>query len=209
MTIVPFGPAHVDGVARLHRETLTGLLSALGPSAVRAFYAGAAMVPETRAFVALDRETPALVGFVMGALHPSELRSEIARKNRLAVLAGILRGVASRPSLLGWLLRSRKGPDEGIYDTQAPELIYLAVAPGQRGAGTGRGLVGTFDEAMKKEGVAAYELSVDDTNKTAIAFYEKLGFRLAGRYREFGAWHRRYRRTLAGPGAGAESREGH
>ena len=40
---------------------------------------------------------------------------------------------------------------------------------------------------FREAGVVEYELSVDDDNTAAIAFYEKLGFALVGRYAEFGA----------------------
>src|SRR5262249_21985734 len=190
--------SHVPEVARLHAESLTGLLASLGPVAVRAYYERASRAPEARAFVALAGGQTE--GFVMGSARPAELRHRIASESRAALALAVLRGMARRPSLLGWLLRSRRGPDEGSYDARAPELIYLAVASGARGAGTGRALVGAFGEAMEKDGATWYELSVDETNDAAIAFYERLGFRPTGRYREFGIWHRRYRTELIGRG---------
>jgi ribosomal protein S18 acetylase RimI-like enzyme len=196
--IVPLSPAHVDAVARLHGESLTGLLTALGPRAIRAYYTGAVEARSVRAYVAMDGET--LAGFVLGSAHPADLRREIVRANRLGILTGLALGVAARPAALRWILANRRtsggGGDHG-QDPAAPELVYLAVSSASRGGGTGRLLVVAFTEAMKTEGVRAYELSVDDTNAGAIAFYERLGFRETGRYREFGAAHRRYRLELA------------
>ena len=201
VTIVPFGPSHVPEVARLHAECLTGLLSSLGPAAVRAYYDGACRARETCAFVA--REEEQIVGFVMGSAHPHELRRGITRKNRTALVAGVLRGLVRRPSLLKWLVRRRRGADEGSYDDRVPELIYLAVSLPRRRTGAGRALVSAFTGAMKPQGASFYELSVDETNATAAAFYERLGFRRTGRYRELGVWHYRYRLELGGPpGAG-------
>jgi ribosomal protein S18 acetylase RimI-like enzyme len=189
--IVPFGPTHVNEVARLHIDSLSGLLSSLGLAAVRAYYSGASRAAETRAFIAFDGEHP--VGFVIGSAHPAELRRQIAHENRAALFTGVLRGLARRPHLLRWLVRSRKGPDERSYYTHAPELIYLAVSSRNRRRGTGRLLVDAFSQAMRTLGVSAYELSVDETNAVAIAFYEKLCFQSTGHYREFGVLHRRYR----------------
>jgi len=45
--IVPFAPSHVKWIARMHSESLTGLLTSLGPSAVRAYYAGASQAAQT------------------------------------------------------------------------------------------------------------------------------------------------------------------
>ena len=90
-------------------------------------------------------------------------------------------------------MRSFKGPDEGSFDPRQPELTYLAVSPEQRKSGIGGSLVDAFTQAMRDISVPAYELSVDDDNERAVAFYEGRGFKLLGRYREFGTLHRRYR----------------
>jgi len=197
MLILPLGAEHVTDVARLHRANLTGLLSRLGDRATRAYYAGALKTELAIGFAFTENES--LRGFVFGSVHPDRLRTEVLRVNRLQVLAGICYGVARRPSALRHLLRSGKGPDEGTYDPRQPELTYLAVAPESRGTGIGGQLVAVFGEAMRHAGVGAYELSVDDENERAIAFYEQLGFRLVGRYSEFGIGHRRYRLEV-GPG---------
>ena len=52
---------------------------------------------------------------------------------------------------------------------------------------------GTRNVVVRAAAVTSYELSVDEDNADAALFYEKLGFRVVGRYREFGAVHRRYR----------------
>ncbi len=76
-------------------------------------------------------------------------------------------------------------------------MTYLAVSPERQGGGIGERLVGSFTQAMRGSGVSAYALSVDENNERAIAFYEKIGFKLIGRYREFGALHCRYRLQTA------------
>ena len=192
--IEPLGPQHLDDVARLHCASLTGLLSSLGPQATRAFYAGALKTPLMVGFVCTEGET--LRGHVFGSTRPDRLRADVLRANRLQVLAGLCLGFARRPSALRLVLPSGHGPDEGTYDPRQPELTYLAVTSESRGAGIGRQLVAAFGEAMLHAGVPAYELSVDDENHPAIIFYERLGFRLVGRYSEFGIVHRRYRLEL-------------
>ena len=188
--IVPLGPEHVNQVARLHCATLTGLLSELGGAAARAFYAGCVRAGSAAAFVYVNEGE--VRGFVLGSTRPDTLKQAVVRKNPVGTLAGMLVGILRKPAGLAWLLRSYKGPDEGSYDPQTPELTYLAVAPEGRGSGIGGRLVDAFTRAMRDAGVPAYELSVDDENERAIAFYEGRGFRLIGRYREFGTLHRRY-----------------
>ena len=194
--IVPLDRSHVRDVARLHCESLTGLVSELGPSAARAFHAGCvgAGAGSARGFVAI--EDGKLAGFVSGSIQPGEMRREILRRNPFGTLAGLAVGILRSPRALVSLVKSFRGPDEGSYDEGSAELTYLVVDTGFRGAGIGHRLVEAFTEAMREAGAPSYELSVDDVNSRAATFYEGLGFRLVGRYREFGIAHRRYRLDL-------------
>lgn len=191
MLITPLSAQHVDAVARLHCSSLTGLLSQLGVPAARAFYAGCLKTEFAVGFVCV--EGGAVRGFVLGSAAPDKLKQAALRRNFGATLAGVSWGIARRPMALVWLLRSLSGSNDARYDHHAAELTYLAVAADCRQAGIGKRLVEAFTAAMHNAGVTAYELSVDDDNAAAIAFYERLGFRLVGRYREFGILHRRYR----------------
>jgi ribosomal protein S18 acetylase RimI-like enzyme len=189
--IVRLEREHVNDVARLHRHNLTGLLTNLGLSAIRAFYEGCSKTSSAIGFVYL--ENGEVRGFVLGSIRPDSLKTEALKANPAGTIAGIILGIAHRPSSLVWLLKSFGGPDEGSYSESVPELTYLAVSSESRGAGVGRQLVQAFTAAMRELGANAYELSVDDDNQQAISFYERLGFKLCGRYREFGISHRRYR----------------
>lgn len=189
--ITQFGREHVKDVARLHRQNLTGLLTALGLRAIRAFYTGCVKTSSAIGFVYVDEDE--MLGFVVGSLRPDKLRMESLRANPIDTLVGMSVGMVRRPSSLLWLMKSFGGPDEGSYCASIPELTYLAVASESRGGGIGRQLVDAFTNAMRRSRTGAYELSVDENNQQAISFYERLGFVLSSRYREFGVWHRRYR----------------
>ena len=193
--IAPMRPEHVDRVAELHCATLTGLLSELGAPAARAFYSGCLRSGSAVGFVHLRQDE--VCGFVLGSVHPDQLKRAVFRGDPAGVLAGTLLGVLKRPAALARLLKSFRGPDEGGFDPRAPELTYLSVAADRRKDGIGGGLVDAFTRAMRDAAVPAYELSVDDANAGAIAFYEGRGFQPIGRYREFGAEHRRYRLRIA------------
>jgi ribosomal protein S18 acetylase RimI-like enzyme len=195
VNVAPLDRASVEAVARLHCASLTGLLTRLGEPAARAFYSGCVGTDLAIGFVAVDQSV--VRGLVLGSVHPDRLDREVLRRNPLGTLAGLARGIARHPSLLAWLVGGMRGSDEDTYDRRAAELKYLAVAADQRGGGTGRLLVEAFSKAMREAGVEAYELSVDDDNRAAIDFYEKLGFRRVGSYREFGLVRRRYRIELA------------
>ena len=189
--IAPLEPEHVAQVARLHCSALTGLLTELGESASRAFYEGCNKAGAATGFVWLNAGE--VRGFVLGSVRPDLLKGAVVRANPVATVAGVLGGILRRPAALVWILKSFKGPDQGSFDPAIPELTYLAVHAEERGSGVGIRLVDAFTQAMREAGVSAYELSVDDDNYRAIAFYEGRGFRPISRYREFGTLHRRYR----------------
>jgi ribosomal protein S18 acetylase RimI-like enzyme len=193
--IVPLSREHVSAVARLHCASLSGLVRELGEPAVRAYYGGALGLEHAVTCVCL--EGGAVAGFVAGSVHPDRMHSGVLRANPAGVLAGVLTGSLRRPSSLWWLARSLRGPDAVGYDARVPELTYLATDERHRRHGVGRQLVEAFSTALRARGVAAYELSVDEGNHSASAFYEHLGFRQVGRYQEFGAQHVRYRIELA------------
>jgi GNAT superfamily N-acetyltransferase len=192
--IAPLRGEHAEEVAALHCATLTGLLSRLGPGAAKAFYTGCART--NLAIGMVYREASVVRGVVLGSLHPDRLQREVFRKNPVATLASVGKGIVMRPTSLVWLLKSFGGPDEGSFDASAPSLVYLSVAADRRGGGVGRQLVDAFSESMRTAEADGYDLSVDEDNAPAIAFYERLGFRLVGQYREFRVQHRRYRLAL-------------
>ena len=193
---------HLAGVTRLHRANVSGLLQRLGETAILAYYRGAQTSGLAVGHVYLHEG--AVAGFVFGSVHPDRLNRAVLRANPIGVLGGIVVGITTAPSSLVWLLKSLSGPPSGAFDPRIPELTYLATDPAHRGQGIGERLVESFNVSLRGQGVVAYELSVDDDNAAGIGFYEKLGFRPIGRYREFGTEHRRYRIELAvTPGARA------
>lgn len=177
---------HAAAVSRLHAAALTGVLADLGEHAARAYYRGGLASGEALGFV--DEDGGAVKGFVWGSRRPAGLRAAAAKAAPVATVAGVLFGLLRRPSLVLALLS--RGPEEGRYDATVPELTYLAVDPAARRSGTGAALVEAFVRAVG----GPVELSVDEDNPEAAAFYERTGFKPVGRYREFGRAHARLRR---------------
>lgn len=192
LTITPCTIAHVDAVARLHTETLPGLLSRLGLRVVRAYYRAALDAPGAIVQVLTDHQT--VVGFVAGALQPDTLKRHIWHTHGWLLGHALLLSLISRPGALYWLLRTTLTTAPAPYDAALPELTYVAVSGHRRGCGAGRQLLAAFAEAVQRAGRSGYALSVEDGNKTALGFYRALGLRPEGSYREFG---RRYHRLHA------------
>jgi ribosomal protein S18 acetylase RimI-like enzyme len=189
----PMRRDHVVAVADLHREALPGLLSALGPAAVRATYEGYLAGPRGVGFV--DVERGALAGFVVGSDAPRLWRRDALEANRRAILLGIAAGLLTRPRALPYVL-SLVLPS-GAFDPDGPELTYIAVAPRARRGGVATRLFTAFAGTVRARGARAFELSVEEENPSAATFYEARGMRRVRVYRQFGRAYRRYRLELA------------
>jgi ribosomal protein S18 acetylase RimI-like enzyme len=188
--VAPFRGEHVARVADLHCRALPGLLSALGPAAVEAFYAGYLASPRSVAFV--DERDGVLRGFVLGSGDPGGMRRDALRANAWRILRGVALSVLRRPRILRLLVGGALGLRAGGFDPRAPELTYIAVREDARGAGAGGALLAAFHSALRAQGIERYELSVEAANRQAVIFYERHGLRPVGSYRQFGSAYRRY-----------------
>ncbi len=193
--ITPCTLAHVDAVARLHTETLPGLLSRLGLRVVRAYYRAALDAPGAIVLVLTDHQT--VVGFVAGALQPDTVKRHIWQTHGWLLGQALLLSLISRPGALYWLLRTTLTTAPVHYDITLPELTYVAVSNHCRGRGAGRQLLAAFAGAVQQAGRDSYALSVAEDNTTARGFYRALGLRLEGSYREFGRCYHRFHADLS------------
>ena len=84
-----------------------------------------------------------------------------------------------------WLVAEDNGNIAGYVGSQSvldgADMMNLAVAPEYRQQGIGKKLVDSLVEHLQKQGIIALLLEVRVSNATAIALYEKIGFRQVGR----------------------------
>lgn len=90
--------------------------------------------------------------------------------------------VARDPQLLGYICFGPTPMTAATWD-----LYWIAVAPDQQGRGIGRALYGAFVEALRREGgrQVRIETSSQESYAATGGFYERLGFEVAGRLRDF------------------------
>jgi ribosomal protein S18 acetylase RimI-like enzyme len=162
--------------AALHAsEIADGFLTSLGPSFLRRLYRRVVRVPGSFLVVAEDGGTT--VGFLAGSTDVRGLYRAFLWHDGPAVALGDA----------GRLLRSWNRVLETLRHGTAPtadgaELLAVAVHPEARGRGAGRLLVEAFlAEVGRREQRSAHVVVAAD-NDTAVALYERAGFRAVRRF---------------------------
>lgn len=174
----PARPADAPVLARLHREALPeAFLPALGERFLRRLYR--ALSADRGAVTLVAEDGRGVVGMVAGAV------SVGAFYRRFSVRHGLPAGLAAAPRLLrpGTLRRLRETsryPQAARVLPEA-ELLSIAVEPGWRSAGVGRALAEALLRDLARRGAREVKVVVGADNEAANRFYERMGFRPAGR----------------------------
>jgi ribosomal protein S18 acetylase RimI-like enzyme len=163
-------------VAALHAGQITeGFLTVLGPRFLRRLYRRIVRSPGSFLLVVEDEATT--VGFLAGSTDVTGLyRSFLVHD-----------GAAAAFGCGGRLLRSWRRVMETLRhgtDTTAngAELLSVAVEPAVRGRGAGTMLVDGFLAEIGRRHQLAAHVVVSAENETAIALYQRAGFRAAERF---------------------------
>jgi ribosomal protein S18 acetylase RimI-like enzyme len=94
----------------------------------------------------------------------------------------------SDPSADAWVIRqlheSRLVPEEEMqaYVADYPAHLHIDLLPEGQGQGKGRELMERFWQELRHVGATAVHLGVGRSNKRAVGFYKKLGFRPVHEY---------------------------
>ncbi len=124
---------------------------------------------EIRPFRTDDTEAVVALWEASGLTRPwNDPRKDIARK--LAVQPELFVVAVDGGRVVGSVMAG--------YDGHRGWMNYLATAPDARGIGIGRALVDHVEESLQAIGCPKVNLQVRATNREAVAFYERLGYRV-------------------------------
>ena len=120
-----------------------------------------------RAFDEADTETVVALWEQCGLLRPwNDPRKDIARKL----------GVQRELFLVGTVDERIVATVMAGYDGHRGWVNYLAVDPGQRGAGHGRAIMAEVERLLEARGCPKLSLLVRSDNEQALGFYRELGY---------------------------------
>ncbi len=166
-------PENIEDAVRIHIRSIGYSINAvLGQKHLMEIYAAILRSHAAAGFVAIN-EADNVVGAVTGAFDFGRFRKSLVAPGMLIRSAAKL---AARPRAWGVLLQSVMDRRPAKPDTAAT-LTSIAVDENLRGAGVGRMLVQSLEEAFASRGVSEYWLETRKDNTVAQSFYLKLGFK--------------------------------
>lgn len=191
--IAPAEAEHFAGMAEAHLAAFPGeFLTLLGPAFLRAFYGYFSRRPDGISLVALD-EAGRLIGLVTGgapALRSKFLRRHLARFLATAFVKSFVHDRVRRRmaehfvgglKAIGRKLRlvppsAAPAPPDDPPGTWS-NLLSICTAPEARGRGVGKALLEAYRAESARRGYKTMRLSVHNDNPSAIALYQKCGWR--------------------------------
>lgn len=164
-----------------------GFFVGLGPRFLRAYHRTFLDSPYAVALVAEVAGQP--VGMLLGTLDPSAHRRWVLRRRGVSLLLLGIPAMLGRPIVAGRFLRTRltrylaawrrhrkaREPSSGRLDRPPAVLSHVAVLPGARGTGSGRGLVDAFVAHAAVHGTRRVVLATL-RGGPAEDFYRRLGW---------------------------------
>lgn len=180
---------YFEDIARIHRsELIQGALQLLGLPFLSRLYLEITDIPETGAWVAVDKDK--VVGFITGALNIKKSFRILILRSGIILLVLSLREIL-KPVVLKKIIDILKYPlttkGSEFYITissqqiNKPELLSIAVDKLFHGQGIGKRLVHEFEANLISWGFhGKYFVSTDSANFGSNAFYKRLDFTPCG-----------------------------
>ena len=173
----------IKRMAALHHSVMHTLLSDLGLQMVLRYYQIARSDLSVIGICAMNF-LHEIHGWVVGSPHPDRINSGL-RTPLFWFALQMLRVTFTRPFVLRQLISSvLSSSTEMEMKQDAIELTYIGIALNHRERGLGRNLLKAFIEASRSNGYRSVLLSVEKENSSAVALYEKSGFKIIKTYSE-------------------------
>jgi ribosomal protein S18 acetylase RimI-like enzyme len=169
-------------MARMHADAMPdAFLPTLGHGFLTRLYR--ALATDPTAVVLVAEGADGVVGFAAGVLSVGGFYRRFVRHHGTAAAVVAAPRLAD-PRVARRVLETVRYPAraaEGVGPVPDAELLSIAVDPAFRASGSGRALVDGVLRGLAERGADHIKVVVGASNEGANHFYERVGFRLAGR----------------------------
>ena len=129
-----------------------------------------------------------VVGYIMGSIKPRRFRGKTIQLFLSTILAKLICGRYKKifqtfPLLLLVIFGLMKGERDPKTEDEYPAHLHINIEREYQKSGLGSQLMSAWHQYLNKKHIRGIYLSTISTNKKAIAFFEKWGFRLFYRYK--------------------------
>ncbi|QQS41956.1 MAG: GNAT family N-acetyltransferase [Acidobacteriota bacterium] len=115
----------------------------------------------------------------------ADYRNEAVREGSVFLIASGPEGIPIAGFLVMRLITNQVKADEPDGSSFEAEILNLAVRKKFLRMGIGKSLVSSAVSELRKSGKGVLHLEVRSRNRSAVSFYERLGFRICGRRARF------------------------
>jgi len=184
----PLAPEHAVAAAAIHAEGQEHtFLTSLGQAFLRALYAGMASSAHCFGYVALDvgshvglpQGGQQVIGVVTGTVDSGAVFKDLILRRGLRLILPVARAMLRHPSLVPKVFKTALYPAQTKGSAGEAELLFIGTRADRRSEGVGRALFHALAEEMRRRGMRAMGLTVDDENESAKRFYLRNGMRPA------------------------------
>jgi len=167
----------IPDIVHVHLSSFQNFfLTFLGGRFLELLYREILQEPDNVCFVAISPDDR-IIGFIFGVTNQVGFYKRLAKKKWLSFALVSSKAALRRPSIIPRLFRALRYDGKAKEASSPASLMSIAVAPEEKGKGTGKSLVNMFLNEMAQKGVEKICLTTDrDDNESTNIFYKKLGF---------------------------------
>ena len=169
----------VDQIVKIHQSAFADFfLTSLGTDFLKFYYSSFINNEETLCLVAVDDEE--IVGFSAATMKSKGFNSRLIRSNLMAFFGWSCKMLFTSPKALVRLAKNLTKKSDTVDDKEEyAELFSIGVSPICQGKGVGSLLLSETESLVYKNGGVRLSLTTDyDNNESAIAFYQRNGYRV-------------------------------
>lgn len=175
----------INELARIHlKELHSQFLPMLGNKFLRLLYAN--FIKNNQTFVYVSERNKSIQGYIVGAKDFNNVFKVIILNNLTQFLYIIFPQILRKPKILINIFETIFYTTKTGVNKNEGELVVIVVVKKFRNRGIGKKLISVLEKQFYNQNLTEYKVSVTAKNKSAVSFYESLGFKKLSKFILYG-----------------------